>query len=145
MAFRFSLATVLRLREIAEEREERLLGQILQQIAQATQVIADLQAQRVHLIRQREADLQNQMSAAELHMSYTQLRALEDKQKPAAQHLTQLENLRIQQLKIYEAAHRNRELLTGMREEQLDTHRLEQTKVEQSVMDDNFISRRRPQ
>jgi flagellar export protein FliJ len=144
MAFRFSLATVLRLREIAEEREERLLGQILKQIVQAKQAIADLEAHRSNLIRQREADLQNQMSAAELHVSYAQLRALEDKQKQAAEQLTKLETLRVQQLKIYEAAHRNRELLTGMREEQLESHRLEQTKLEQSIMDDNFISRRRP-
>jgi flagellar export protein FliJ len=145
MAFRFSLATVLRLREIAEEREERLLGQILQQIAQAVQMISDLETQRTNLIRQRETDLQSQMSAAELHISYAQLRALEDKQKQAREHLTKLETLRMQQLKVYEAAHQNRELLTGMREEQLDAHRLEQTKLEQSVMDDNFISRRRLQ
>jgi flagellar export protein FliJ len=143
MAFRFSLATVLRLKEIAEEREERLLGQILQQIAQQMQRIADLEAQRADLIRRREAGLQQQMSAAELHISYGQMQSLEVKKKEAHVQLAKLESLRIQQVKIYETAHQNYELLTSMRVEHLELYRREQAKQEQGIMDDNFVSRRR--
>jgi flagellar export protein FliJ len=142
MAYRFSLATLLRLREIAEEREERTLGQILQQIVQAKQRIETLRKQRVHLLALREADLQRQMAAAELHVSYGQIHSLERMQQQAREQLIKLEDLRLKQMKIYEEAHRNKELLAGMREDQRDLYRIQQTRQEQNIMDDNFASRR---
>ncbi len=142
MAFQFPLATVLRLREIAEEREERLLSQILGQIAQAQQTLADLSAQRALLICARESELQQRVSAAELHFSNAQIVLVEERQKKALEQLDKLETLRLQQVKIYEEAHRKRELLAGMRDEHLEHFRTEQSRREQNMLDDNFAARK---
>lgn len=142
MAFRFSLATLLRLREIAEQREERLLGQIQNQIAQNRQTLIELEAQRQGVIRQRELALQQQTSGAEIEGFYGRLRALEDLEKSGREQLAKLEALRLQQMKAYETAHRNRDLLSGMRADKLELFRREQMRQEQNLMDDNFSSRR---
>jgi flagellar export protein FliJ len=142
MAFRFSLATVLRLREIAEEREERLLGQILTQMARARESLTDLQAQQLDSIRRREVELTQQIAVAELHVFYGEIKLLGEKQQLAREQIEKLEALRVQQTKVYELAHQARELLSGMREEQLDAFEYERGRKEQGTLDDNFSSRR---
>jgi flagellar export protein FliJ len=142
MAFKFSLATVLRLREIAEGREERLLMQIRQQMAQSQQELADLDARCTSVIAQRESELQGQIPATELQDSYLQISTLEERKKIVREHLMKLETLRVQQMKVYETAHRNREVIEQIREEKLELFQREQVRQEQHVMDDNFASRK---
>lgn len=143
MGFRFPLATLLRLREIAEQREERLLGQILNQIVQGRQTLADLEVQRRNLIAQRELALQQTTSAFDIMGFYGRMQEIDTLEATGREHLAKLVTLREQQMKVYEAAHRNRELLSGMKGEQFEAYRREQTRQEQSAMDDNFSSRRR--
>ena len=142
MGFRFPLATLLRLREIAEQREERLLGQILNQIAQGRQTLADLATQRLKLIEQREIALRQTTSAFDIMGYYGRMSEIDDLERTGREHLAKLATLREQQMKIYETAHRNHELLSGMRSDQLEDFRREQTRQEQNAMDDNFSSRR---
>jgi flagellar export protein FliJ len=142
MAFKFSLATVLRLREIAEDREERLLMQIRQQMAQSQQELADLDARCIAVIAQRESELKDQIPATELQDSYMQISVLEERKKIVREHLTKLEMLRIQQMKVYETAHRNREVIEQIREEKLELFRRDQVRREQHDMDDNFAARK---
>jgi len=142
MGFRFPLATVLRVREIAEDREERRLAYILSQIGRARQSLREVQTQNSNLILVREAQIRKQLSAAQLQISYNQLRALEIMQKEIQSQLSNLETLRDQQTKIYEAAHRDREVISGMREKQLGRFQYEQARREQNSMDDTFASRR---
>ena len=143
MGFRFPLATALRVREISEQREERLLGQILNQMAQSRQTLADLEAQRRDIIAQRELALQQTVSAFDIVGSYRQMREIDDMERAAKEQLSKLAALREKQIKIYETAHRSRELLSGMKHEQLGKFQLERTRQEQNAMDDNFSSRRR--
>ena len=138
MAFQFSLETVLRVRKIAEDREERLLSQILQQIAQCRQSLADLRSRRLNLGLERERALEAKTSAAELLFLNAQVQVIEDLEESGRQHLADLETLRAQQLKAYEAAYGNRKLLATMRDEQLDRFRAEQARAEQREMDDRF-------
>jgi flagellar export protein FliJ len=142
MAFKFSLATVLRLREIAEDREERLLMQIRQQMAQSQQELAELDARCIAVIAQRESELKGQIPATELQDSYMQISVLEERKKIVREHLTKLETLRIQQMKVYETAHRNREVIEQIREEKLELFRRDQVRREQHDMDDNFAARK---
>jgi flagellar export protein FliJ len=143
MRFKFSLATALRLREIAEQREERLLGQILNQISQSRQTLSDLEVQRRDLVAQRELALQQTASAFDITHFYDRIRQIDEMERIAREQVAKLAALREQQMKIYETAHRNRELLSGMRSDQLDAFEREQTRQEQNAMDDNFSSRRR--
>jgi flagellar export protein FliJ len=142
MAFQFTLATLLRLREIAEQREERLLGQIQAQIAQSHQTLIDLAVQRQSLVAHRERMIQQIMPSAEIVGLYNGIRRIEELEQTGRAHLVKLQGLRIQQMKAYEIAHKNKELLTGLRKEQLDAYRSAQTRHEQSALDDNFSSRR---
>lgn len=142
MAFRFSLATLLRLREIAEQREERLLGQILAQMAQTRQTLNDLAAQRKSLIAQQEIALRQPTSAFDIHGFYGQMRAIDEMELTGREHLAKLATLREQQMKIYEKAHRDHELLCGIKSDKLEAFQREQTRQEQNAMDDNFSSRR---
>ena len=141
MGFRFSLATVLRVREIAEDKEERLLTQILGQIAKTRQELHDLKAQVDMLLRKSETQLASTISAAQLHITYGQMRALEIMQKDLVEQLAKLETLRDQQMKVYATARRNREVLSELREGQLERFRYELTRQEQALMDDNFAAR----
>ena len=143
MAFRFSLETVLHVRKIAEDREERLLSQILQQMAQCRQSLADLASRRLNLGLKRERALEAKTSAAELLFLNAQMRVIDDLQESGGQHLADLETLRVQQLKAYQAAYGNRELLATMREEHLDRFRAEQARAEQREMDDRFSAAKR--
>lgn len=142
MSFRFPLDMVLRLRQIKEDEEERSLSQILFQIAEARNTLLDLHRQVEALLRRRELDIQQPLTAANLHISYGQMRALENMEKDLRDQLGKLEALRIQQMKVYEAARRDRELLSGMRKKQHEQYRYEQARREQNTMDDNFGSRR---
>jgi flagellar export protein FliJ len=142
MGFQFSLATVLRLREIAEQREERLLTQILVQINSTRQSLDELKTQVNALLRRREQELQERTPAAQLHVNYAQMRALEAMQKDVTDQLAQLETLRLQQVKIYDAARCARELVAAVREQQFERFIYERARQEQMMMDDMFISRR---
>jgi flagellar export protein FliJ len=141
MAFQFSLATVLRVREIAEEKEERLLTQILGQIAKTRQDLNDLKAQVDMLLRRSASELTSSISAAQLHITYGQMRALELMQKDVAEQLAKLETLRDQQMKNFAAARRKREVLSQLREDQLERFQYERSRQEQALMDDNFAAR----
>lgn len=142
MAFRFSLATLLKLREIAEQREERLLGQIQSQIVQSRQSLVDLAAQREELFRVREEALRQSTSAVDLLNSYEQVRNVERLEESGREQLTKLTTLRDQQMKIYQGAHVKTEVLNEMRSGQKELFYKKLSKREQSVMDDNFSSRR---
>jgi flagellar export protein FliJ len=141
MAFHFTLATVLRLREIAEQREERLLTRILAQITSTRQSLDELQQEVSTLLRLRERELQTSAPAAKLHITYAQMRSLEVMQREVNEQLAKLEGLRQQQMKVYEAAHRAREVVAGLRENQLQAYLYQQARAEQKLMDDNFIAR----
>ena len=67
MSFQFSLATVLRVRGIVEEREERLLQEILYEIAQAREAIAAIVAQLAESDANRHADVSKPSTAMHLH------------------------------------------------------------------------------
>ena len=142
MAFRFSLETVLRVRRLAEEREERLLSGILRQMAECRQSLADLATRQTNLRLRRERALEAKTSAAELLFLNAEGRVLEGLKESGTQHLADLEKLRAQQLKIYEAAHANQRLLATMREEHLERFRAEQARAEQRQMDDRFSTAR---
>ena len=142
MPFRFPLATLLRIREIAEQREERLLGQIQVQIAQSRQTLINLDTQRRSIIAQREKAVEQRTSSAEIVGFYDQVRRIEDLERTGQEHLAKLEELRRHQMKTYEAAHGKKELLAGLRAEMVEEYRATQVRREQSAVDDNFSSRR---
>lgn len=142
MAFRFPLAAVLRLREINEEREERLLTQILAQVTQTREALASLDRQMVEAAARRESELLQCIPAAQLHSAYGMSALLKERRQFTAEQLAQFEQLRDKQIKTYQAAHQARELLSTMRQKQRDSFIAEQARHQQKALDDMFIARR---
>ncbi len=142
MAFRFPLAAVLRLREIHEQREERLLTQILTQMNQARETIVSLDEQIAGAAIAREAALRERMSVAELHAAYGMEALLKERRAFTEQQLAQFTVLRDKQIQVYQAAHRDREVLSKMWQQQKDAFAADLARREQKSLDDLFLSRR---
>jgi flagellar FliJ protein len=142
MAYRFPLAAVLRLREINEQREERLLTQILAQVTQAREAIAALDLQIAEAAARRETELLERTPAAQLHAAYGMSALLKERKQFTVDQLAQFEQLRDKQIKTYQAAHQAREVLSTMRKKQRDSFLAEQARHQQKALDDMFIARR---
>ena len=142
MSFRFSLAAVLRLREIEEEREERALTQILRQIGETREAILAIESQLQELARERESSVGSMQLARTLLEAEETRNSLQAVRSSREQQLSKLEEQRLQQMARYQQAHRGRKMLTEMRNAQHSRWQAERLRREQSTADDVFLSRR---
>jgi flagellar export protein FliJ len=142
MPFRFSLATVLRIRESLEKREERALQKIQLEVARVLHQIEELNAEIAKSHEAREHAMQQPIPASHLHMLLWQAQVAGEKRVVLFQNLLVLEQQRDQQIKVYQQAHRDRETLTDMSNQQRDLYELDQGRAEQKSLDDIFMARR---
>jgi flagellar export protein FliJ len=142
MAFRFSLATVLRVRGIIEEREEALLQKILFDISKIFEDLERTDVQLAETDASRQADVLKPCIGLQLHASYGEVQELKQRRRDLAARIQELEQERDRQLSVYEAARRDREILTDMRERKRTAHDTDISKREQKILDDNYIARR---
>jgi flagellar export protein FliJ len=142
MAFRFPLAAVLRLRESIEQREERALQKIQLEMARVSHQIDQLTASIAKEQQAREQALKQPIPAVELQTMLWDAQAAVEKKKALIEALHALEEQRIQQMNVYQAAHRDHETLLNMAAEQRSAYELEQARAQQKFLDDIFIGRR---
>jgi flagellar FliJ protein len=142
MSFQFSLATVLRVRGILEEQEERMLQKILFEITQTRETLERTDAAISATNAARRENLFKPFAGHHVHASYGELEELKRNKKELEERIAKLEELRDRQLVIYEKARRNREMLTDMREEKRSAYESDIARAEQKTLDDNFIARR---
>jgi flagellar FliJ protein len=143
MPFRFSLATVLRVRESLESNEERALQKIQLAMAHVVHQIEVLTTQITKLHQAREQALQQPISASHLHLLLQQAHGAGEKKESLLQDLQVLEQKRDGQIVRYQAAHRDRETLTDLSDKQRDAYDQEQLRAQQRSLDDIFITRRK--
>jgi len=141
MAFKFPLATVLQVRQIREDREERMLQQIQFEINQAKSVLEQVDAALERSNLGRRDVLFKQQQGRDVHGSYGELAALKQNRNEILAHLEKLDGLRLRQVKVLASARADREMLTEMRADQVDTYKLGESKREQKALDDNFGAR----
>jgi flagellar FliJ protein len=142
MAFRFSLAVVLRLRESLEKREERALQAIQVDVSRTLQAIEDLSVAIGGAQQEREMALRQAISGGQLHSLLGEEQAAEQGLRSLLGKLQALEQARELQKKVYGAARRDREMLSEMREKQKDIYELVWLREEQKRLDDIFTARR---
>jgi flagellar export protein FliJ len=142
MAFHFSLAAVLRVRESVEEREERALKSIQLEMARTRHQIEELRAAIGGAHWAREKALQQTIPGGHLHTLLWEEQAAEQRLKSMLGQLQVLEQTRDKQMKVYQAAHREREMLTDIRKRQKDIYEREWLREEQKRLDDIFMARR---
>jgi flagellar export protein FliJ len=142
MAFQFSLGTVLRVRGIVEEREERLLQRILFEITQTHENVLRIDAEISKTDDSRRAEIFRPSTGHDLHASYQEAQELKQRRREVAGQIEKLEQLRDKQFVVYAEARRNREMLTDMREEKRTVYDVGMARSEQKTLDDNYIARR---
>jgi flagellar export protein FliJ len=142
MAFQFSLAAVLRVRGILEEREERMLQKILFEISQSFEALAQIDAEISGTNASRRAEILRPVVGRQIHVSYGEVKELKQKRIDVLDRIEKLEQLRDKQLILYEKARRNREMLTDMRDEKRSAYDSDLARSEQKTLDDNYIARR---
>jgi flagellar export protein FliJ len=116
MAFQFALATVLRVRRIIEEREEGILQKILFDISKIFEDLERIDVQLAETDASRQADVLKPYIGLQVHASYGEVRELKQRRKDLAAQIQELEQARDMQLIVYDAARRDREMLTDMSE-----------------------------
>jgi len=142
MGFQFSLATVLRVRGIVEEQEERMLQKILFELAHTREDLERTDSGISATNAARSEDLFKPLIGHHVHAAYGELEEFKRYKKELEEKIAKLEELRDRQLAIYAKARRNREMLTDMREEKRSAYESEMARAEQKTLDDNFIARR---
>jgi flagellar export protein FliJ len=142
MSFQFPLATVLRVRGILEEQEERLLQKILFELTQTREALTSTETRIAELDASRRADIFKPFIGRTLHASYGEVEELKQNRKNLEEQIVKLEQLRDRQLAAYEKARQNREMLTDMHEEQRSAYESGLARLEQKAVDDNFNARR---
>lgn len=142
MSFHFSLGTVLRVRGIVEEQEERMLQKIQAEIARTHESIQQVDSEIAGSDAARRSAVNKRFLGRSLHASYEEVKNLKNVKKELEERANKLEQLRARQLMAYEAARRNREMLTGIEESQRTAYETEAARSAQKVLDDNFNARR---
>lgn len=142
MAFRFPLATVLRVRESIEKREERALQRIQLDMARVSRQIEELNIGIAKAHEAQKQALRQPTPAGHLHTMIWEAQAAVERKTALIAMLQTLEEQRLKQMKIYQAAHRDHEMLINMYKEQHDAYEVTQVRVQQKFLDDIFMARR---
>lgn len=143
MAFRFSLATVLRYRDSMEKREELALQKILVEIARTRLQVEQLTRQIARAQAAIEKTLEQPVSAAHLQIMVSEVEVLVAQRKTLSGSLAALDRQRALQMQAYQAAHRDRRMLSEMADRQRDAYEQGRLRREQKFVDDIFGARAR--
>lgn len=143
MAYRFPLAAVLRVRELAAEREELALARLHADIAATRRGIERLESEivRTAQVRQQVMASGNSMRAAHLQASYAGVRELRATHEQLQEQLRRQEQARDAQIRVWEAAYQKREVLTGLRDSGRSAWTEAQRKLEQKQAEEGFLAR----
>lgn len=142
MAFRFPLATVLRIRESIEKREENTLQVIQLEMARVARQIEELNVAVAQAHARQNQALREPMPAGELHATLDGIEAAAAAKGVLLVTLQGLEQQRLKQMLIYQAAHRDHETMINLYKEQRDLYERDESRREQKYLDDIFMSRR---
>jgi flagellar export protein FliJ len=142
MPFEFPLATVLRIRESREKREERALQKLQLDISRVSHQIEELSAEITRAHDVRDQAMRRPIAASQLHSLLGASEVFVEKRKALLHQLQMLEQEREQQTEVYRSAHRDREMLTEMLTEQQGLYEQEQVRIQQKSLDDVFMARR---
>ena len=141
MPFHFPLASVLRLRESIEKREEVALNKIQLEVARVRHRIDELADEMARAWQEREKALQKTIQANRLQTMQVELDAATETKRILSETMQTLKHQRAAQMKSYQNAHRQRQMLTDLFAQEKRAYELEQTRRQQKVLDDIMASR----
>jgi flagellar export protein FliJ len=140
MAFRFSLAAVLKLRESLEQQEYFKLLKLQQEITTMEEQIRQTEEQQLEAEAERTSELVRGLPAGDLQDSYEKSLAWVRLREALKMNLRETEARRQQQLVTYRAVRQGREILEKIRERQHSEYIRDRNKQQQALVDDLFLS-----
>ena len=141
MPFRFSLASVLRVRESIERREELALQRVEMEVVRVKHRIDELTQELARAGEARENALRNSIPAYDLQSMDAQMNAALDAKQILLDTLQTLQQQRDAQMKLYQVAYNGRQMLTDLLEQKKSEYKQEQDHAQQKRIDDLFASR----
>ena len=141
MAFKFSLASVLRVRESIERREELALQRIQFEIARIRRRIDELSDGITGMHSARNESMQQPVYSYEVQAILCEVNAAMDLRQALHDSLGSLELERETRMKAYQAAYTNRQMLTDMLVQKQNEYDQEQVRTQQKSIDEMFASR----
>ena len=142
MAYRFALAPVLRVRELAAEREEQTLARISTEIERLRIAIEQNGRDLLETGRARQQALASAaLPAMHLHASYANAQEQRARDGALRKQLAAFEQLRVQQIARYQEAYRSREVLVSLQAEQRSAWSASEAKREAKAADEAFLGR----
>lgn len=142
MAFVFSLAAVLALRQQREQQEERAFTAVLHELAAARETIGRIESELGRLHADHAQSGPQRLQAVSLHERYARIHVLEQGRAEMLARIAAIDAQRDAQQQIYLAARRDRDLLDELEGRQRASFALEASRREQKRMDDLFLARR---
>jgi flagellar FliJ protein len=141
MAFRFPLASVLRVRESIEKREELALQRVQFEIAQVRKRIDLVTVEIENKHNERNSALQKPIHARQLHAILSEIDAGVERKKTLLGTLATLEQDKEKRMKAYQTAHADRQMLSDMLTKQRTGYDKDQVRNQQKFLDEIFSSR----
>jgi flagellar FliJ protein len=141
MAFRFSLATVLRVRENLEHTEALRLEKCYADLAKVQGMLWEAEQNIARAQQSRQDQLVRGVTAVELQMAMEEESRWKQRSAQLLQQLRDAQARLREQIVAYRKARQNRDVLEELRKQKLDTYRREQEKSEQRERDEAFLLR----
>jgi flagellar FliJ protein len=142
MAFHFSLETVLRVRRGLERSARLKLEAIVSEQSAARAKMEQITETGIVLKRQFQDELKNVLKGSELQFEAMRESNLALSRTRIRSRVSELEQQRMAQLRIFLDARRNREVLESVRLQKFDLYQIESLRREQQELDDLFLMRR---
>jgi flagellar FliJ protein len=141
VAFRFPLASVLRLRKTIERRAEVSLKSAQLEVARARRRIDELTDEMAKACQDREKALGASTPANRLQFMQVEINAAIEARRILFETLQTLKLQRDTQMKAYQTAHRGRQVLTDLETQYRDLYEQEELRRQQKQVDEIFASR----
>lgn len=141
MGFRFSLSSVLRLRESVERQEELSLQQAEAEVNRVQREIDELANQLAKAAEQRKEALRKAVPAYRLHAIEARITATTELRDGLLNTLQAARDQRDTRMRLYQLAHRNRQTLDDLRGQEQTAWSQEQNRSDQKLLDDIFAAR----
>jgi flagellar export protein FliJ len=139
--FRFTLATLLRVRESIEKREEMALQRAEMEVVRVRQQIEELTIEIARAGEAREKALREAIKAHRLQDIDAGMNSAIAARRALIEALQTLKEQREAQMKRYQAAYSNRQMLTDLSTQQRDEYEQEEARAQQKRLDDIFVAR----
>jgi flagellar FliJ protein len=141
MAFRFPLAPVLRYRRSLERSAELSLQRVAFEIAQTKSKIEQLTAEIAQAEAERDQILRQSITCFELQSMLSEATLALEHKRALLDSLVALEERRKQQMLAYQAALRDRRVLSDLAARLREEYELESSRAQQKQIDDVFGAR----